>query len=262
MLNDNFLKSIQDKLIVEELPFPFISANNILPNDLIKEAENEFVSFNKMEGAGGYSMGNLKKKFSDYQKIPTKIKAIINFFYSENFIKVLEKKFDLKGIQPDWGLHGGGMHQSPRGGFLKIHSDFIYRRNFNTRRVLNLLLYLNTNWKEEWGGALELWDKKMKNVCKKVPPISNNIIIFRTDKNSNHGFPDPLLCPENITRKSIALYYYIEEKPFFPFSIKWRKFYITNWKKRPNSDESAFVVRQDNLWRRIKYGYLPRIFKN
>lgn len=262
MLDNNFLESIQNKLIVEKAPFPFISTNNILPQDLIKEAEKEFIKFSKMEDAGGYSMGNLKRKFSDFQKLPPKIKEIITFFYSKNFIKVLEEKFDLSGVQPDWGLHGGGMHQSPRGGFLKVHSDFIYRRQSNTKRVLNLLLYLNTDWQNEWGGDLELWDKQMKTICKKVSPNSNNIIIFRTDKNSNHGFPDPLLCPENITRKSIALYYYTEEKPFFPISIKLRKFYITNWKKRPNLDESSFAEREDGLWRRIKYKYLPRIFKN
>ncbi len=261
MLDNSFLEKIQDKLVVEEIPFPFMSTNNILPQDLIKEAESEFVNFNKLENAGGYRYGNLKRKFSEYEKLPPKIKKIVDFFYSKNFIKVLEKKFSLNDIEPDWKLHGGGMHQSPRGGFLKVHSDFIYRRHSNTRRVLNLLLYLNTDWKNEWGGFLELWNKQMTNVCKSISPISNNIVIFRTDKNSNHGFPDPLLCPENTTRKSIALYYYVQEKSFFPISIKLRKYYTTIWKKRPNIEESSFAD-QEGLWRRIKYKYLPRIFKN
>jgi hypothetical protein len=261
MLDNNFLKTIQNKLIFEKVPFPFISTNNVLPQNLIKEAENEFISFNKLENAGGYRYGNLKRKCSDFQKLPPKIKEIVTFFYSKNFIKILEEKFGLSGVEPDWNLHGGGMHQSPRGGFLKVHSDFIYRRQSNTRRVLNLLLYLNTDWRDEWGGTLELWDKQMTKICKSVSPGSNNIIIFRTDKNSNHGFPDPLLCPENITRKSIALYYYVQEKSFFPISIKLRKYYTTVWKKRPNIEESSFLD-QDGLWRKIKYKYLPRIFKN
>ena len=261
MLDNNFLETIQNKLILENGPFPFISTNNILPKNLIQEAENEFIYFNKLENAGGYRYGNLKRKFSDFENLPPKIKEIVAFFYSKNFIKILEEKFSLDGIEPDWNLHGGGMHQSSRGGFLKVHSDFIYRRQSNTRRVLNLLLYLNTDWKDEWKGALELWDKKMTKICKSVSPNSNNIIIFRTDKNSNHGFPDPLLCPENITRKSIALYYYVKEKPFFPISIKLRKYYTTVWKKRPNIEEASFAD-QDGLWRKIKYKYLPRIFKN
>ncbi len=261
MLDNSFIKTLQNKLVVEKVPFPFILTKNVLPQNLVKEAENEFINFNKLENAGGYRYGNLKRKFSTFEKLPPKIKQIVSFFYSKDFIKVLEEKFDLSGIEPDWELHGGGMHQSPRGGFLKVHSDFIYKRKSNTRRVLNLLLYLNSDWKDEWGGALELWDKKMTKICKSVSPNSNNIIIFRTDKNSNHGFPDPLLCPEDITRKSIALYYYVQEKPIFPISIKLRKYYTTVWKKRPNIEESSFAD-QDGLWRKIKYKYLPRIFKN
>ena len=61
---------------------------------------------------------------------------------------------------PDWGLHGAGLHGSSRGRHLTVHSDFIYRRNTKTRRVLNLLLYLNSEWKDEWNGHIELWDKK------------------------------------------------------------------------------------------------------
>ena len=63
MLDNSFLEKIQDKLVVEEIPFPFMSTNNILPQDLIKEAESEFVNFNKLENAGGYRYGNLKRKF-------------------------------------------------------------------------------------------------------------------------------------------------------------------------------------------------------
>ena len=86
--------------------------------------------------------------------------------------------------------------------------------------------------------------------------LINNVVIFRTDKDSNHGFPDNILCPKNVNRKSIAIYYYIEEKSFFPIKIKMRKYYTTHWKKRPNSNDPEFMD-QDNLWRRIKYKYLP-----
>ena len=148
------------------------------------------------------------------------------------------------------------MHSSPRGGNLKIHSDFIYLRKKNTRRVLNLLLYLNSNWKDEWKGHIELWNKKMTKIEKQLSPNINNLLIFRTDKDSNHGFPDSILCPNNVTRKSIALYYYVEEKSLFPIKIKMRKYYTTQWKKRPGSNDPEFMDR-DNLWRKIKYKYLP-----
>ena len=55
------------------------------------------------------------------------------------------------------------MHQSFTGGFLKVHSDFIYKRKSKQKRVLNLLLYLNSNWREEWSGSIELWDQNVNN---------------------------------------------------------------------------------------------------
>jgi len=153
-------------------------------------------------------------------------------------------------------LWGGGMHSSPRGGNLKIHSDFIYIRRKNVRRVLNFLLYLNSDWKDDWRGQIELWDKSMTKKVTQLSPELNNVLIFRTDKDSNHGFPDDILCPENVSRKSIALYYYVEEKTFFPIKVIKRKHYTTHWKKRPGTDDPEFMEK-DNILKKIKYKYLP-----
>ena len=105
-------------------------------------------------------------------------------------------------------MWGGGIHRIKRGGFLKIHSDTNFHPDFNLDRRLNLLLYLNKNWNDKYGGELELWDKKMKKCVKKIAPLFNRAVIFSTDDNSYHGHPDPLNCPENVVRQSLALYYY------------------------------------------------------
>ena len=255
-MNSNFLKEISKNLKVYENPFPHLIYKKFFPDQIIRKAEKEFINFKNFQDTGGYRYGNLKYHFSNYKKMPKTIKKIISFFYSKKFINLLESKFNLINVQPDWSLWGGGMHSSRTGGNLKIHSDFIYLRKKNTRRVLNLLLYLNSNWKDKWKGHIELWDKKMTKKVKSLSPTLNNILIFRTDKDSNHGFPDNLMCPENITRKSIALYYYVEEKNILPIKIKMRKYYTTHWKKRPGTNDPEFMD-QDSLWRKIKYKYLP-----
>ena len=60
----------------------------------------------------------------------------------------------------------------------------------------------------------------IKNICKaenidvkKISPQFNTVVIFSTTDFSNHGHPDPLDCPENITRKSLALYYFSKGRP-------------------------------------------------
>ena len=259
MLDNNLIQELDKKLSVEEIPFPHITASNILPLDIAKKAENEFFNFNKLIDSGGYRYGNLHRHYSKFKDMPNTTKKIISFFYSDDFLNFLGKKFNLENVMPDWNLWGGGMHTSTRGGHLTIHSDFIYQRKTNTRRVLNLLLYLNSDWKDDWRGEIELWDKKMTKKAKHLSPLINNILIFRTDKDSNHGYPDPLLCPESVTRKSIALYYYVDEKRVLPIQVKKRKYFTTVWKKRPNSNDPNFMD-QDTIWRKIKYKYLPSIF--
>ena len=256
MINNDYLKKLDEKLVLSNDPYPHIITKNFLPEYIVKKAEKEFIDFHKLEDAGGYRYGNLKYHFDKFDKMPNTIQNLINFFHSKEFISLLEKKFNLANVIPDWSLWGGGMHSSKKGGNLKVHSDFIFLRKKNTRRVLNLLLYLNSDWKDEWKGNIELWDKKMEKKVKDLSPNLNNALIFRTDKNSNHGFPDSITCPEDVTRKSLAIYYYVEEKSFLPIKIKMRKYYTTQWKKRPGSNDPEFMDR-DNLWRKIKYKYLP-----
>ncbi|NJM87615.1 MAG: 2OG-Fe(II) oxygenase [Hydrococcus sp. RU_2_2] len=129
------------------------------------------------------------------------------------FVNFLEKLTGIEGIIPDPHLVGGGLHQIERGGYLKIHVDFNKHGKLNLDRRLNLLLYLNKNWQEEYGGNLELWDRDMIKCQKKILPIFNRCVIFSTTDFSYHGHPEPLTCPEGRTRKSLALYYYSNGRP-------------------------------------------------
>ena len=76
-----------------------------------------------------------------------------------------------------------------------------------------MLIYLNKNWEDSYGGEFELWDKKMKNCVKRIPPNFNNVALFSTTSDSYHGHPNPLKCPKSRSRKSIALYYYTNGRP-------------------------------------------------
>jgi Rps23 Pro-64 3,4-dihydroxylase Tpa1-like proline 4-hydroxylase len=255
----DIINNIDKKITLDKDPFDHTIINNFLPENIIRDAEKEFSNFDQLINSQNQRYEKLKSGFNEYSKLPLTIKKIIDFFYSDQFIKVLEQKFNIDDIEPDWSLAGGGMHQSFNGGHLKIHSDFLYKRKSKQRRVLNLLLYLNSNWKEEWNGSLELWDKNMKSCKKKISPMLNNCVIFRTDKESNHGFPDPITCPSDVKRKSIAIYYYVKEKNILPITIKKRKLFHAVWKKRPNVEEPVFGD-QNSFFKKIKNKFFFRFF--
>ena len=120
-------------------------------------------------------------------------------------------------------LSGGGLHEIKKGGLLKVHTDFNKHPTNNFDRRVNVLIYLNKGWKEDYKGCLELWDKEMKNCKQKILPSFNKMVIFSTTDFSNHGHPDPLKCPKELSRKSIALYYFSSGRPEHEIINKHKK---------------------------------------
>ena len=134
-------------------------------------------------------------------------------FNSSVFLEFLESLTGIEGLIPDPYYEGGGLHQIVPGGFLKVHADFNWHKELRLDRRLNVIIYLNREWKEEYGGHLELWDREMAKCERRVLPIFNRCVIFNTTDFSYHGHPEPLTCPEGMTRKSLALYYYSNGRP-------------------------------------------------
>jgi len=143
--------------------------------------------------------------------------------YHLNGITFLEFLSQITGIPhliPDPTFNGGGMHQIERGGKLGIHADFNKLKGYDLDRRLNVLIYLNKDWREEYGGHLELWDENMSRCEVKALPVFNRMVVFSTTDFSYHGHPEPLCCPEGMTRKSLALYYYTNGRPKHEVSAK------------------------------------------
>jgi len=89
---------------------------------------------------------------------------------------------------------------------LEKIKNLMEKDNILMDRRINLLIYMNPEWKEEYKGSLCLCDKN--NCVKKISPILNRCVIFNTSNKSIHGHPEPLNVPDHIRRQSIAVYYY------------------------------------------------------
>ena len=136
-------------------------------------------------------------------------------FNSWKFLTHLENLTSIPALLPDPYFTGGGMHQTLKGGILDIHTDFNYYEKLQIYRRLNVLLYLTKEWKETYGGRLELWDNPPQSggrCVKSIPPIFNRLVVFETDKTSFHGHPQEWNGPDGIYRRSIALYFYTSAK--------------------------------------------------
>ena len=176
----------------------------------------------------------------DYLK--PQLRSLFYSLGSRPFLKFLENLTGIDGLMADPYFVGGGFHQIGQGGHLSVHADFNHHKKLNLERRVYILIYLNKNWIEEYGGQLELWDQGMEKCIVSTTPQFNRCVIFNTTSKSMHGNPQPINHPENIPRRSIALYYYTATWH------KTRKQHTTQFRKRPNSkDETDWKVLRTEL---------------
>ncbi len=196
-------------------PFPHVQIDNFFSTEHLQSILDEFPDLSKLKDSQNYKNQNeIKFAYNDYKSFPDKIKNFFDFLNSETFLNFLQSITSIKEkLIADEKLSGGGLHEIKSGGLLKVHTDFNKHPTYNFDRRVNVLIYLNKNWKEEYNGCLELWDKSMKECKQKILPNFNKMVIFSTTDFSNHGHPDPINCPNNISRKSIALYYFSKGRP-------------------------------------------------
>ncbi len=224
---------------VKAEPYPHIILDNFLEEWAAEKARGEFPA---VKDAGWIHYVHVNEKKHGLNKmdlLPPFIQQVITEMNSPEFVAYMSKLTGIEGLLPDEMLEGGGLHQSKRGGFLNVHADFTVHPHKRTwRRRVNILIYLNKDWKPEYRGDLELWDRKMKGVVQKISPVFNRCVIFNTDEDSFHGLPDPIECPEDMTRKSIALYYFTEEKVV-------PKMRSTNYQARPQDGAKSILIYLD-----------------
>lgn len=222
-----------------ETPFPHIVIDDFLEPASARTAMESFPGV-RDEGWIHYVHFNEKKHgLNKMDLLPEYIQTVIAELNSDRFVQWLQRLTGIEGLKADEMLEGGGLHQSLKGGFLNIHADFtVHPHKRNWQRRVNVLVYLNEDWKDEYGGFLELWSRDMKKMERSVSPVFNRCVIFNTDKDSFHGLPDPIKCPEDMTRKSIALYYFTEEK-----SIPFAK--STDYQARPDDGMKAALIWLD-----------------
>ena len=196
----------------KNLPVPHIFLSDFLDSSIAHAMAQEFPGPNTDAWTQYKHQNENKSGLNKRSMFPHNLGNVTDELNSPDFLEWISELTGIPGLVSDLSLEGGGLHQSGKGGFLNVHTDFsMHHYHKNWRRRVNLILYLNDGWREEWGGAIELWDSRMKHCVAKHPPLFNRALIFNTDENSFHGFPEPLSCPANVSRKSLALYYYTVE---------------------------------------------------
>jgi len=201
-------------------PFPHVVIDNFVSDEILNIVGDEFASITQMDWvfSGPGKTKNTHDKniekvgMSNESNFGPFTRHFMGQFNSNTFIQFLESLTQSPPIIVDPSYHDCGLHSTGRGGKLMVHTDtnrHPIKKGYLIHQRFNLILFINKDWPEEYGGHLELWNRDASRCEKRILPIFNRCVIFDTGQYSYHGHPWPLTCPQDRRRNSLAIYYYV-----------------------------------------------------
>ena len=232
-INNTYLNNPYPHCVIDNF-FDIEIANKLHENITslkIKDANDKFTNKNSLYEYNKFA-------FSEIDKLPLSLKNVFVYLNSKEFIEKIEKLTGISGlVYGDLKLWGSGVHIIKNKGFLGMHTDFntyYHPTHGKLDRRINLLIYMNKDWKSEYKGDILMYHPDNISEVKRIQPIFNRCLIFNTTNKSIHGHPEPLsVDKEDIYRKSIAVYYYTKNENG-NVDFEGDPIHSTIWHKPPN----------------------------
>jgi hypothetical protein len=196
-------------------PFPFVGIEPFLRPGFARAVAAAYPSVGQAERVGRtfHAVNEWgKTQVTDERHFAEPVRRLSRALADPAWLAALGEITGLAGLLADDALAGGGIHVMRRGANLDVHVDFNLLEDRKLFRRLNILVFLNEGWRPEWGGALELWDERVRTCHHRFLPELNRCVIFETSERSFHGV-QPVRCPPERARRSFAAYYYTREAP-------------------------------------------------
>lgn len=192
--------------------------DEFLRPEIVAELIAEFPSFDPAKAVNEVGEVGRKAVVPKIAKLGPAYKALDGLLQDPSFLQLMEEISSIPKLIYDPEYIGGGTHENLAGQDLDVHVDFNYHPARGVHRRLNLILFLNREWRDDWGGRLELhkdpW-RPEQDCVSTIGPLANRAVLFETTEHSWHGFSRIALPANhsNLSRKSIAVYYYTAERP-------------------------------------------------
>lgn len=202
-------------------PFSHIVNTNMFPKELLRTISKEVADYRQSVGdciAGGTcnSDGIHQKAqtvFSAIDSFGPATDALNQFLRSASFLSYLQSVTGIDGLVVGQTDKDAGVYQTLPGGFEKVHSDYNMDKPRSLHRRIAVYLYLNPDWRNHYGGHLELWSRDAQQCETRISPDLGTMVVFATTDFSFHGHQTPLTCPPNRSHRKFALYYYASDRP-------------------------------------------------
>lgn len=224
-------------------PFPHVQLDGLFAEELLEQAIAELPTVARW---AKYDTANERKVVcSDAGAFGPTAETLVYALNSAPFVRFLERITGIPGLIPDPHLHAAGYMKVSPGGFLGLHYDFSTQQELRLDRRVNVLLYLNRDWRPEWGGQLELHSNEPldsdRHTVVEIEPLFNRLVIFNTP-DALHGHRRAIACPPDRARLCLSWYYYTAP-PVPGWALRVRKVRFPGSRRDP----SGFAIKAFNL---------------
>jgi Rps23 Pro-64 3,4-dihydroxylase Tpa1-like proline 4-hydroxylase len=212
-------------------PFKNVVIEDFLVPEFADRLLADFPAFDRTQALNEFGLVGGKAVNERLEAISDSYRLLSRYIQSAEFLQLASNLTGIPDLLPDPNLFGGGTHENRHGQDLDPHVDFNYDPASGLHRRVNLLIYLNKDWDEAWGGAIELHSNPRKpetNQITAFTPDFNRCVIFETNEYSWHGFPR-INLPEDkrhLSRKSLSIYLYTRTRPADEIAPEHSTFYV------------------------------------
>jgi len=212
-------------------PFRHACIDGFLEPDIAEQALADFPGFDSEAARNEFGEVGRKAVNTDLPKISPFYARLSEYLVSEAFMEQMSALTGIPGLKPDINQYGGGTHENLDGQSLDPHVDFNYDMTTGRHRRINLLIYLNKDWDEAWGGNIALHSNPRDpdtDESVAYTPDFNRAVLFETNEYSWHGFRR-IEIPEDAptrSRKCLSIYLYTDDRPEEEIAPPHGTFYV------------------------------------
>jgi hypothetical protein len=241
MINYSKFNITQLSLEYQKHPsYGLINIPNFLSHDITQQCADELDNLSIEKGKHFTRKGSCMYEYNDLTITPVQDR-LVHALHSSKFIRWLEQLTGVEKLLPDPHLVGAGYMKSFRGDTLQVHTDFNWVEETHLHRAVSIIIYFNKDWNANWGGCLNFYDFNNEELLSSIKPDWGNMLVWNYHNLVYHGYPDPMTCPEDQSRKGMRLFYYqsrskpdaenpphrslywFDKEEGLPYDIRWKK---------------------------------------